>query len=80
MIEFKKAGIEDLKNIQQVAYATWPVAFGKVLPKEQIDYMLELIYNEESLKKQITEKGHIFILVENEKAFPVSEFPVVASV
>ncbi len=66
MVEFKKIEISDWAKIQKIAYKTWPITFGQVLPKEQINYMLQLIYNEDSLKKQILEKGHIFILAENE--------------
>jgi GNAT superfamily N-acetyltransferase len=36
------------------------------MPTEQINYMLGLIYNEDSLRKQIVEKNHHFLLVEND--------------
>jgi diamine N-acetyltransferase len=64
MVEFKKLEISDLAKIQRIAYETWPNTFGQLLPREQIDYMLQLIYNEESLMKQIQEKGHNFMLAE----------------
>ena len=67
MVEFKKIEINDWAKIQKIAYETWPNAFGQVITKEQISYMLQLIYSEESLKKQILEKGHNFILAENDK-------------
>ena len=66
MVEFKKIEINDWAKIQKIAYETWPNTFGQVIPKEQINYMLRLIYSEESLKKQILEKGHNFILAEKE--------------
>ena len=66
MLEFKKAEIDDLLKIQKIAYETWPNTFGQVITKGQIDYMLELIYNEKSLKKQVIEKGHNFILAEKD--------------
>ncbi len=66
MVEFKKIEITDVAKIQKIAYETWPTTFGQVIPEEQINYMLQLIYNEESLKKQILEKGHNFILAEKE--------------
>ena len=53
-------------KIREIAYQTWPDTFGQVLPKEQIEYMLQLIYNETSLKKQLLEKGHNFILAEKD--------------
>ncbi len=62
MVEFKKVEIEDLPIIQKIAYETWPNTFGQIIPTEQINYMLDLIYSENSLRKQILEKGHHFIL------------------
>ena len=62
-IEFVQVKPGDWKKIQSIAYATWPKAFGEVLTKEQIDYMLKLIYNEDSLRNQMTVSGHLFILV-----------------
>jgi ribosomal protein S18 acetylase RimI-like enzyme len=64
MLEFKKARINDLLKIQRIAYETWPITFGQVITNEQINYMLELIYNEASLKRQMIEKEHNFILAE----------------
>ncbi len=66
MVEFKKIEITDWAKIQKIAYETWPNTFGQVIPEEQINYMLQLIYNEESLKKQILEKSHNFILAEKD--------------
>jgi ribosomal protein S18 acetylase RimI-like enzyme len=66
MVEFKKIEITDWAKIQKIAYETWPNTFVQVIPKEQINYMLQLIYNEESLKNQILEKGHNFILAEKD--------------
>jgi len=66
MIEYKKVGIESVTIIQKIAYETWPSTFGQVLPPEQINYMLDLIYNESSLRRQILENGHNFILAEKD--------------
>lgn len=66
MTEFKKAEASDWVKIQRLAWETWPVTFGQVISKEQIDYMLRLIYSEASLKKQMLEFGHHFILAEKE--------------
>lgn len=66
MVKFRKIGTDELYEIKKIAYETWPITFGQVLPKEQVTYMLELIYNEEALKKQILEKGHNFIVAEKD--------------
>lgn len=56
MGELKRATEKDLRVIQAIAYQTWPATFGDVMPKKQIDYLLALIYNENSLKEQMIEK------------------------
>lgn len=54
--------------IKELAYTIWPVAYGEILSKEQLDYMLDLIYNIESLEKQV-DKNHVFLLVEDDNQF-----------
>lgn len=66
MIEIKHIGIESISKIKKIAHETWPNTFGQLMPKEQIDNMLDLIYNETSLKNQMLNKGHNFILVEED--------------
>ena len=66
MVEFKKVGLDELYKIKKIAYETWPITFGQVLPKEQITYMLESIYNEEALKQQVLEKKHNFLVAEKD--------------
>lgn len=54
--------------IKELAYIIWPVAYGEILSKEQLDYMLDLIYTIESLEKQV-DKKHVFLLVEDDNQF-----------
>lgn len=62
MVELRTATPEDWKVIQKIAYNTWPHTFGTVMPKEQIDYMLALIYNQESIQNQMINRNHQFVL------------------
>ena len=66
MIEIKKAGIESIPTIQNIASITWPVAYGEILSPQQLDYMMELIYSKTALQKQI-EKGDEFIIACNDE-------------
>lgn len=52
---------EQLPIISDLAYKIWPNAYGEILSKAQLDYMLELIYSLDSLEKQLMKK-HVFIL------------------
>ncbi len=62
-ISIRLATIEDIFSIQYIAFSTWPIAYSAILSQEQLDYMLELFYNENSLKEQMS-SGHTFIIAE----------------
>jgi diamine N-acetyltransferase len=62
MITIDKAGLEDYKIIQEIAYKTWPHTYGEILSENQLDYMLDAFYSESVLKENIKEKGHQFLL------------------
>lgn len=63
MLEIKKATLRDWSKIQLIAHKTWWQSYGEMLPKEQVEYMLDLIYSESALSEQMTIKKHEFILV-----------------
>lgn len=56
-----------VKRIQEIAYQTWPDTFKNILSQEQIEYMLNWMYNQEILTEQIRNGHRFFILNENEK-------------
>lgn len=45
--------------IQYIVDRTWPVAYGEILSKAQLDYMIALFYSLEALNKNV-ENGHQF--------------------
>jgi len=59
----RKATLADINDIRRIANATWPSAYGELLSKEQLDYMLGLMYSEISLQEQL-DKGHQFFMAE----------------
>lgn len=63
MVTISEATVEDIAKIQEIAYKTWPVAYGQILSTAQLDYMLEMMYSSETLNDNITNKGHLFLLV-----------------
>jgi GNAT superfamily N-acetyltransferase len=64
-MEIRKADLKDISTIRNLAQLIWPEAYGEIISKEQITYMLDLMYSEAALKEQM-EKGHQFILAVNE--------------
>ena len=61
MISVKKTGPENIPAIQELAQVTWAVAYASIITPEQMSYMLDLFYSNNSLHEQI-EKGHQFII------------------
>lgn len=59
---------EQLAIVKNLAYKIWPNAYGTILSKAQLDYMLEMIYCMDSLEKQF-DNGHIFLLIEDDQNF-----------
>lgn len=57
------ATLDDIPAIQQIAYNTWPSTYGEIISKEQINFMLDLMYSTDSLVQQMM-KGHQFYLFE----------------
>jgi diamine N-acetyltransferase len=62
MIRIEQADIENISLIRSLSHRIWPEAYGKILSKEQISYMLDMMYNEEALMDQINQKKHRFII------------------
>lgn len=52
-IEFRQAAPGEWRIIQTIAHATWPLTYGKLLPAGQLEYMLDMIYSEDSIKQQM---------------------------
>ncbi|WP_348797102.1 GNAT family N-acetyltransferase [Flavobacterium adhaerens] len=63
MISISKAGLNDIKTIQEIANVTWPSTYGEILTKVQLDYMLDLIYSEVLLTRQIQYNEQLFCLI-----------------
>ena len=69
MIHFKEANISHILMIKNLAFLIWNEHYISILSKVQIDYMLDLIYNEEALKHQMTNGNQQFIIAyKNEEA------------
>ncbi|RIW16456.1 GNAT family N-acetyltransferase [Algoriphagus lacus] len=54
---------EELTKVQSIAHRTWPSTFANILSPEQIEYMLNWMYDLKMLESQM-EKGHTFLMAE----------------
>jgi len=60
----KKATSKDIPLIRDLCLKIWPQSYASILSKEKIDYMLEMMYSQVSLQKQMND-GSQFIFVYN---------------
>ncbi len=63
MITITIATPKDFGTIEHIARQTWPTAYGEILSKNQIDYMLETMYSVDVLNDNFVHKNHRFILI-----------------
>ena len=66
----------ELTLIRELAYKIWPSTYGEILSNDQLNYMLDLIYSIDALKKQIN-NNHVFLLIkENEKYIGFASYEI----
>jgi len=64
-IHIRKAVELDIATIREIANITWPVAYGSYISQAQLDYMLDMMYSDNSLLEQMN-KGHQFYIAEHQ--------------
>lgn len=55
---------KDIELIAGLAKLTWNQHYRSIISQQQIDYMLHKMYSFASLEEQMTQKGHLFFLVQ----------------
>lgn len=66
MLDIYTATSSDFPIIQEIAYVTWPHTFRDILSKEQINYMIEMMYSTAALTEQTMQKKHQYLIVKDE--------------
>jgi diamine N-acetyltransferase len=62
----RDATTADLPAIRQLVEEIWPVTYGEILSPEQLRYMIDLIYDLDTLKRQMEEEAHVFIMLDQD--------------
>lgn len=70
MLHIQIATVSDIAAIQYIANTTWEITYKKILSKEQMSYMLNWMYNSETLTEQITSKHTTFFVAKNKNISP----------
>lgn len=62
MLSVRNATCSDIPLIRELTFNTWPQTYSSIISKEQIDFMLEMMYSEASLTDQMN-NGNQFIII-----------------
>jgi GNAT superfamily N-acetyltransferase len=65
-MKIRKIDSTEVEVVHDLAHKIWPSTFAEILSSEQIAYMLNWMYNIETLKNQMVE-GHEFFLAEEDE-------------
>jgi len=65
VFKIRTATNKDIPIIRELTLKVWPQTYASILTREQIDYMLEMMYSESSLQKQLLDSCR-FIIVDDE--------------
>ncbi len=63
-LSIRPADLDDINTIGFMAQQIWPDTYGKILSAEQQRYHLNLFYSPASLRRQMVDEHHRFVLVE----------------
>ena len=73
-LTIRPASFEDIPFIREIAFKTWPVAYGEILSKDQLAYMLGEMYSLETLEAQMKEHHYFFLALSKFKAVGFAAF------
>ena len=62
MFEIRKATLEDIALINELAWIVFPHTYKELLSPGQIEFMMDWMYSPTNLRKQISEDGHVYYL------------------
>jgi ribosomal protein S18 acetylase RimI-like enzyme len=65
VLSIHNATISDISVIRELTFKVWPQTYASIISREQIDFMLEMMYSENSLEQQMND-GCRFIIVHDE--------------
>jgi ribosomal protein S18 acetylase RimI-like enzyme len=63
-LTIREAGLNDLQTVESLAQEIWPGTYGQIISADQLSYMLQLIYSQSSLQRQMLQEHHQFLIAE----------------
>lgn len=66
-ISIRSATPNDIEAIRHIAHLTWPVAYTGIISPEQIGYMLQRMYDADTLRQQFNNGFEFFLALQEEE-------------
>ena len=76
-LTIRPASQKDIEAIRKIAFETWPLAYEKILGKEQLSYMLDRMYSVVSLMEQMNGHHSFFIAIQDIKPIGFASYSVI---
>lgn len=77
-LAIRKALPNDIPLIRDLTYRIWPQTYSSILSKEQIDYMLNMMYSEKSLQEQMQQNNEFVIAYDGKEPVGFASFSPIA--
>ncbi len=65
-MDFRPTTVDDCELINSIAAQIWEPTYSHLLSPEQLDYMFEMMYSPENLRRAMTEGGQSFLIFTDE--------------
>lgn len=65
MLKIRMATSKDIPLIRELTFKVWPQTYAAIVSREQIEYMMEMMYSEASLLKQMNDGCRFIIAYDN---------------
>ena len=62
-ITIRKATLDDIPVIRAMAEKVFPDTYQTIITREQCEYMMDMMYSEPSLRRQMTVEHHTYLLL-----------------
>jgi len=67
LFTIKKATVSDIPLIRDLCFKVWPQTYAPILSQDRIDYMLEYMYSEASLERQMRDGSQFIFVYDDEE-------------
>jgi len=68
VLHIREASKNDIATIRQIATITWPDAYGTYISMAQLNYMLDMMYSDDSLLYQMNNRHQFYIAEHDSEA------------